>query len=347
MNNSAQKALLTLGFVGALFAGLIAVDPVITPSRPEFAQNDQPVCQFKGFGKPYMIYYNPAVNELDIIVFGVQDPKTQKLSGFKTSKDLANLVPIRYTIRYVDGCVKIDTIYDGWRETYVGKFIEGGLQSLALMPKRKHPGNPFIEIMLKEQTPSKIVVEDATALSYLVKHLQTAINKEQISATRKPLMLIEFKKINQTINEEALKFLTTYWTLVDAKDQEVVNFFKNTQQAINVARQDTATAKTILDSNGEAFMRLIEDECLEFKANDIMVKTLKWLIIYITITQLKDGVTGFMKGHAYGQEIKGKLDQAWNKTSEAGHNAWNQTGEAMNQLVEYLQKMFNKDNQHA
>ncbi len=305
MENSTQKALLALGFIGTLFSGLIAAKESKKDAaslRPEYTQIDQSTCQFKSFGKPMMIHYNPAINELDVIVFGCLDSETNEIRQASKSKDLENLIPIRFTAKNVDTNVQIDRIYNGWRETYVGKFLEGTLQNLTLLPVRKHPGNPFIEIMLKEKTPSKIVLEDTEALGYLVKHLQKAITKEGIEASEtKPLMLIVFKKTNQIISDEDLNFLATYWEIVDQKDQNALKFFGNTQREINTAREDTTSAKNILDSNGEAFMRLLEKETYDFKGKDLALQIGFTMLTWATIELVKPKAKEFIQKYVWGK----------------------------------------------
>jgi hypothetical protein len=288
----AKKIIFTAGLTSMIVSGLIADAELITdvtkavrtPKHKEYTQIDQPVCHFKAFGKPWMLINHPEVGELDMYIFGWYDQKANEVKQVKTSADLEFLRPIRLTAKFVDNNVQIDRIYEGWRESYVGQIFSGTLELLKILPKYKPEGNPFINAMLKEQIPSKIVMEDAEALSYFVKHLKKALSEEAIATTSiKPLLFVEFKKPKQVIKQEDLDFLTTYWEMIDPQDQEAKLFFKTTQRSIDVARADTANAKPILESYGEMFMRLVEKEAFDFKGKDLMANATAAFMLTATI----------------------------------------------------------------
>jgi hypothetical protein len=284
MKNSMQRFVLVAGMISLIFSTVstdLFADGTI---RKEYTQIDQPVCHFKAFGNPWMINYNPAVNEIDFIYFGWHDDVTGEVKQIKKSSELEFLVPMRFTMKFTDNNVQLDYIYNGWRESCVARFAAKTLENLHLLPKRQHQGNPLIDVMLKAQTPTKIVLADAEALSYLVRHLQKAIVKEGISPlAQKPLLLIKFQKNNQIPLPEDVQFLTTYWEMIDQYDQDAKNFFEKTQVAINDARRDTGSAKNIGESFGEMLMRLLEKDAYGFHGKDLMANAATTLLLTATV----------------------------------------------------------------
>src|SRR3972149_7936657 len=111
MNLVKRFQLLNVALVAAFsVSGLAAAT-----ERPEFKKVDQPFVFFKalkGAKYPYMIKYQPAANELDMVLCGaLNEQGAPKLA--KAAQDLETLIPLRNTMKFADSGTQMDKKYEG------------------------------------------------------------------------------------------------------------------------------------------------------------------------------------------------------------------------------------------
>lgn len=324
MKSFIKKTSLAIACFNVLAISVTAQTTTPATPRAEYAMLNQPICQFKAYGKPYMLTYKPASNKFEVIVFGTQDQSSQSIKNVQNADDYEFLTPIRYTLKFVDNNIQIDKIYEGWRESYIGKGLEKSLKLLGMLPKNTYKGNPFVKNMLKNKIPTQLAFENTETLSAFIRHLKHAVLAENITPanTDKPLLLIQFEEPNQIISQDDVLFLTTYWELVNPQDTLAVKFFNTMQDKINDARSTTSGAKTVGQSGTEIVFGAIEKDTNDFKGKENMAAITKTVIVAATILPLqqmfKAWTTGIEKNNTtkISNEIKTAYDDLKTQITE-------------------------------
>lgn len=262
-------------------------------NRKEFATTDQKIGYFRGFGKPWMTVFKPAQGQLSMVTFGKINTETGSIEQFKNyGTEFETLIPIRFTIKFVETpvSVQIDKIYAGWRESYIGRALETIFKSIKFLPDLKYQGTPFVD-EYQECMPMKWVFNDMQDFVGFKTYLKKKFEEKNVQPlAEKPLLLIEFDKINQTFEKDDLSFLTTYYELLDATDPIVKKFFDTKQETVDEARDNTKDAKVILDSYGEMFMRTIEGAAWDFKGKEMIIYGTAAVALALTVDLVKDYV---------------------------------------------------------
>lgn len=306
LSNLASKMSLTLVFVGfslnyaAAQAELLYTD---VTKRKEFTTIDQRNAKFVSIGKPFMVKHKPALDEIDLVFCGWYDEKNNDVNPYKKSIDLENMVPTRFTAKFVDTNVKIDRVYQGFRESFTEQLIEGMLRALQLYPHLAYEGTLLVDEYI-EAIPMKWVLNDINDFKALKNYLIKKFTENHVQISQeKPLLLIDFVKKEQAFDEEDIAFLNTYYATLNPNDNQAKAFFKDLKSAQNIAREDTKDAKSILESPGEMLIRIAEDKFGSLKTKDIIIKTIAFgsvcfigaqLIALIT-DPLKDGIHEILK----------------------------------------------------
>lgn len=277
MSNVISKVCFAVLFVGFTLSNVAAkaeLSYTDVTQRKEFTAVDQRNAKFVTIGKPFMVKHKPALDELDIVFCGWYDEKHNDVYPCKKSIDLEKMVPTRFTAKFVDTNVKIDRVYQGFRESFTEQLLEGLLRAVKLYPNLSYDGTLLVDEYI-EALPMKWVlnnINDFRALkAYLTKKF--AEKNVQISQT-KPLLLIDFVEKGQEFNEDDINFLNTYYASLNPNDNDAKAFFKDLKSLQNIAREDTKDAKVILESTGDMLIRLAEDKFGSLKTKDIIVKSI-------------------------------------------------------------------------
>jgi len=268
MNNT-MKVMLAFSFaVTAAVVGLNAQPAVYE----EFKRVDQPFMFFKTFGKcPYSIHYDPAVNQLNYTFLGCIDEKTNYVVLPKQGNQLATMTPVRYTQKFVDANVQVDRKFEGYRETRLGRVIEGGLQIAGVIPEHQYEGN-FMVDEYKLGIPMKWVLRDADDLKGLRVYLTQKFAEENLVPAKKPLLLLEIAKNADALDASDIQFLNTYFVVLNPQDENVKAFFTECQSTLLDVADISKDAKYVLDGYGDMVLRDLEKENNEFKGKEFLAK---------------------------------------------------------------------------
>lgn len=242
---------------------------------------DTPLFVFKTTAKdPYAMEYRSGSSILSMITFGYCPKGGYRVERVTNpSEQLTSLIPIRSTILFEDGPVKIDVKYLGWRESVIARGYENVLEALSLINEKPYKGFPFADQYL-ENIPMKWVFNNSkelsalcTYLASLFDHLQVAVNND-----KKPVLMIDIEGKKNTIAQEDLLFLNRYFTLADKSNPDVKEFFESKQRLILEAVLKMKDAKQVKMSATDMILNVIEGEYKEFKMKDLI-----WPFIGATI----------------------------------------------------------------
>jgi len=295
-----MKSVLAYSFaVVTTFVGLSAQDDlqrsfaIVLPDtdREEFKKVDQSFMFFKTFGKcPYAMHYDPAINQLSYTFLGCLDTKTENIVLPRKGAQLATLIPVRFTQKFLDANVQIDRKYSGYRETFIGKSLEGGLKALGVMSDHQFEGS-FMINEYKNAVPMKWVLRDMTDLKGLITYLKAKFTEENIVPTKKPLLLLEIVNNTNALDAADLEFLNTYFEILDPLDSNVKAFFSACQDTLNDAMDVSKDAKYVLESFSEMVLRDIEKGDQEFKGKELAVKMVVLVAAAFTTALIVDVLT--------------------------------------------------------
>ncbi len=292
MKTIAKNILFAIGIAGTVITGTVLAD---NESESVFSNIDQKVGFFKTTGRPWMIKYNPSVNTLTIINCGSIDHEDKDVKQVEKPADLENLTATRCITKFVDTNLQIARVYQGFRETYLEQLVEGLLKLTTLYPNRKYEGTLLVD-EYREGIPMKWVFTNIDEFRAIKKYLLKAFEKFDIEPqAQKPLLYIQFDRINQEFSDDDLAFLNTYYEVLNSKNPAAKVFFNDAQQAINDARSSTDSAKNILESSGEKLMRWAEETKYGIKEKDIMLKVMFYVGLPMLTAYIYDKIKNELK----------------------------------------------------
>ena len=261
---------------------LEAMDVEASDFFPELQKLDQPFCYFKTTSKdPYMIKYNPASNQVQMITCGTQLPKCSARHTTK-AEDLKNLAVLRSQIILSDANVQIDTKHEGYREQFVGRVAESLLISLGLLSDKPYSGRFMVDEYLSGM-PMKWVLNSDKELTNLLQYLTSRLAElPEDASSKKPLLAIQLVKTGEQISMVNKALLDVLFVVVDQDDaaikpyyDEIRAFYQKSQSALNDALskygKDTPVVK---QSFGEMMFGAIEKQTKEFKIKDVIAAAL-------------------------------------------------------------------------
>lgn len=283
-----KKVGVTVLYVGILVSGLVGADEqnkiryANITKRKEFIFADQAFGQFRvSSGKPLLIKFDPTEMKLDVITCKLG--KTQEQGN---NFEAAALDVLRFTHLDVNTNKKEDYVCAGCRETVLEKCLEGFLKTIHLDPLSTYEGTLLID-EYRECLPMKWTFKNIEAFHQVKDYLQqkfAAFAIDPQAGDQKPLLLLSIKQGLQALETSDIEFLTKYYSLVDPEDEATKLFFKDFQEAINEAFNDTRDAKDIKESIGKQIMRLTEKQIGgSLKIRDIV------LVAIVTLTVKKIG----------------------------------------------------------
>lgn len=251
----------------AAFAMALRADDV----RPELVTTDQPFVIFKaikGAKHPLMFKCFPGVNELDVVYFGTQKKSGVKL--FKTAKDLENISPLRFSMKFADNTpVQIDKKYPGCREAYLGSGLENLFKLAGLYPCDGYKGIALVD-EYNAGLPMKWVVSSVEYFKAIKKYVLKGFAAANVVAPEvKPLLLLEIVDTKNSLDASDYEFLNTYFELADTTDPVVKKFFEGASKTVGSISDKTKEALNVGTLAGEALLNAVEKTAKEFDAKKI------------------------------------------------------------------------------
>jgi hypothetical protein len=272
----------------------------------ELAKLDKPVFLFKTTAKdPYYIVHRPGSNVLEIVMFGYYpDKKGSHVYRVSKPAHIAELMPIRQTKLYIDGPVKIDEKFPGYREAYVARAFEDVLKAIKILPEHYYKGTPFVD-QYRESMASKWVFNNAAEFSAFRSYLQPEFETADILAKNlpKPVLILEVENMATPLSEDDYAFLNSYFTLCDLTNPVVKAFFINQQEQIIKAIAKIKDAKQVKEGFVDACFRQVESMTNEFKVKEMAVAAITAVVTAITIDIAKGYVRDF------GAHVKNKVHE--------------------------------------
>ncbi|MBM3886580.1 hypothetical protein FJ364_01505 [Candidatus Dependentiae bacterium] len=307
-----KKALSYYSFAMALLVSVVAAATTSLRAEAtsiekagiaELSKVDKPVFQFKTTSKdPYALVYRPGSNVLEILTFGYYPGKGAHVFHIsKPAVQLNRLMPIRMTKLYIDGLVKIDEKFPGYRESALGRALEEVLMATSVLPVHYYKGQPFVD-QYCEGMPFKLVFNNVAEISALRAYLQPLFEQHQllIKGYVKPALLIHIENAEKTIASGDYDFLKTYFTVCDPADEVVRAFFDKQQDPINQAIAKSKEYKQVKEAFADIIFRQIESAAIEFKVKEVGAAAVYMLLAGVTLDLAKDiarKMTGEAKKH--------------------------------------------------
>jgi len=260
---------LVLGLFGAVQAKTEAVEhrgiQAIFDGQTPYDQlktADQSFAFFKtveGGKYPWMTVCKPGLNEWDMFLLGRHDEEYNENCLVTASSHLENMVVLSSTITYVDGPIKIERKYQGYREPYAAQLLEKTLRLVGVMPSEHYKGTILVD-EYNQGLPMKWVLAKTSDLTGLRKYFE---KQGVVPADQKPLLLLQIANTKKSMSDVDQAFLNTYFTLLNPQDPAVRSFFADAQEYLSAAVSGGKDAKNICETMGENLFRKIIDEKVE------------------------------------------------------------------------------------
>lgn len=282
-------SIIALAFLGTPLFSLnteVAFQGVKQSSSLEALQLiDKPVFMFKTTAKdPYYMIYRPGSNVLDVVMFGYYPGKGRHVYRVNKSNDISKLMPIRQTTLFIDGPVKIDVKFPGYRESYIARASEEVFKTIGFLPEHYFKGVPFVDQYL-ENMPSKWVFSNVEHFAAFRSYVQPLFEASELLSKNlpKPLLVLEVESAAKQLSSDDYVFLNRYFTLCDLTNPDVKAFFANCQEPINKAIAQIKDAKQVKEGFADACFRHFESLIKEGKAKDIGAAVVGGVLTAITM----------------------------------------------------------------
>lgn len=264
---------------------------------------DMPVALFKTTAKdPYLMVYKPGASCLETIIFGWYKgtgTRVDRVSNAATQLEL--MMPIRQTLLFEDGPVKLDKKFIGWRESTIARGYEDIFKAIGVMADPYYKGNPLIDQYLAG-IPMKWVFNTAAEISSLRRYLQPRFDEAGVAGKgeKKPVLIIEFDGQDTEISIEDQAFINKYFSPCSLTDEAIKIFFNTHQGKIRDAIVNGKDAKQVGESFADMMFRQIESVTSEFKTKEMAVAivfgVLSGLLFEILHEQKKEIIKGAKDG---------------------------------------------------
>lgn len=260
---------------------------------------DTPVALFKTTAKdPYLMVYKPGASVLETIVFGWYKgtgTRVERVADATTQLEL--MLPIRQTLLFEDGPVKLDKKFVGWRESTIARGYEDIFKAIGVMADPYYKGNPLVDQYL-EGIPMKWVLNEATEISSLRKYLQPRFDEAGIAGKgeKKPVLIIEFDGQDREITKEDQEFINKYFSPCSLTDEAIKTFFTTHQSKIRDAIVNGKDAKQVGESFADMMFRQIESVTSEFKTKEMAVAIVFGLLSGLLFETLHEHKKEIIKG---------------------------------------------------
>lgn len=271
---------------------------------------DTPVALFKTTAKdPYLMIYKPGASVLESIVFGWykgEGTRVDRVSDATTQLEL--MVPIRQTLLFEDGPVKLDKKFVGWRESAIARGYEDIFKALHIMADPYYKGTPLLDQYL-EGIAMKWVLNEGAEITSLRKYLQPLFDQAGVTGKgeKKPILIIEFDGQNTEITDEDQAFINKYFCPCSLTDDAIKTFFTNHQGKIRDAIVNCKDAKQVGEGFIDMMFRQAESITSEFKTKEMSVAIIFGLLTAITLDVIHDyrkDIVGHAKKHAHEHVVK-------------------------------------------
>lgn len=276
-------------------AGNVPCHP--TNNRSQLITTDQPFVIFKaikGAKNPIMFKCHPGINELDVMYFGTQKKSGPKL--VKDAKDLANLVPLRFSMKFADNtAVQIDKKYEGFRESYIGSGLEKLFKCLGIYPTAGYKGIALVD-EYKVGLPMKFVLSNVEQFKALKQYLLKGFDAANVVvAENKPLLLLEIVDTTTKLDASDVVFLNHYYDVLDARDPAVKTFFNEASEFLGDVARETKDAKNVGELIGEMILNDASNKAKDFdgkKIRDLMITSALAAVFGCIFKQMNDRKQG-------------------------------------------------------
>ncbi|MCA9508612.1 MAG: hypothetical protein KC505_09340 [Myxococcales bacterium] len=285
----------------------------------------KPFAVFKSVGAkyPYMLRFDPAQNTFTSVMCGALDDESPRLS--KKAEDLENIVPIRITVKALDAGIQIDRIYQGYRESYIGCFLEAMLTTCGILPHETYPGTFIIDEM-QDGVAMKWVFQNLQEFKAFKAYVEKKVAQGNLTFSSKPHLLVEILKGGIAgLDASDHAFLNQHFTLVDPADDAIMDFYNRAAAIMTDITTCGVDFGNAAENFGLKFMRLIEKDCSGFKVPDMLADGAKLAFTALTTAIL---VKLFMDYIA-----KPAQDGAANAVGRAGNAIKERILPAQNQAV--------------
>lgn len=246
----------------------------------------KPFAVFKSVGAkyPYLLRFDPAPNTFTSVMCGTLDAETgARLS--KRAEDLENLVAIRRTIKALDAGIQIDRIYQGYRESYIGCFLEAVLTTCGVLPQEEYPGTLLIDEM-RDGVTMKWVMQNIQEFKAIKAYVEKKIAQDNLTFSTKPHLLVEILKGGINLDESDYAFLNKYFTLVDPADEATMDFYNRATAIMTDITTCGVDFGNAAENFGIKFMRLIEKDNAGFKVQEWLADGAKYTFVVLTTAVL-------------------------------------------------------------
>lgn len=256
---------------------------------------DRPFYFFKTLGKyPYMLKYHKGTNTLSLVMFASQDPETGAFIHIKGKAPLMELlVPVRLTDIFIDGNVKIDRKFAGYREP-IGETLANGLRFIDFLPEHTYQGVPFVD-EYKAQQPAKWVFGNTREYQAFMKYFKASFTGNNVQPlAEKPVLLIEIADREMDIRELDLSFVAQYYRIVSVGDNVAKAFYSECQKALFRAQDVLDNPRLTSQTAGEIIFGMLEKPMGEFKTKEFTAIVLGIIAGYLLIAPIKGKVNSYL-----------------------------------------------------
>ncbi|MFH1461847.1 MAG: hypothetical protein ABIF12_02795 [bacterium] len=216
---------------------------------------------------PYVSIYKPDINQIAITQLGYNDGKKNAPISNKAER-LENIVVLSEMTNDFSANIRVQKKYSGARESFIGENLANILFSGDI-----YKGKIIIDEYNKN-IPMFWVLNNAEELRGLTKYIMNNISLEtkntDLFSLEKPLLVV--KILNdpkfETLTQDDLNFLNTYFNIFSLNDIEVKTFFESAKETIISRGFDMANPRIKGESILESIFRQTEKQFGEWKTKD-------------------------------------------------------------------------------
>ena len=307
LNKYALAAALIISLCNTSTQAYVALSSDNTSRTPASAEAqalleviDTPVALFKTTAKdPYLMVYKPGASILETIVFGWYKGEGTRVDRVSdATKQLELMVPIRQTILFEDGPVKLEKKFVGWRESAIARGYEDVFKALGIMANPYYKGTPLLDQYL-EGIPMKWVLNEPAEITSLRKYLQPLFDQAGVAGKgeRKPILIIEFDGQDTEVKAEDQAFINKYFCPCSLTDDAIKTFFTTHQGKIRDAIVNGKDAKQVGEGFVDIMFRKVESVTQEFKTKEMAAAIVFGLISVHIFNKLEKHVDSLFDEH--------------------------------------------------
>lgn len=226
--------------------------------------------------------YQPDIDAYKAIKLGYHDEKTNKNDHITNSKQFENIVVLSQMTNTVSANIRVQKKYPGDRESKVGEAL-----SNVFFSKDAYNGKILID-EYNQNIPMFWVLNNVEELRSIAKYITK--NLPDVTNQANPLLVI--KILNdpkfETLTQEDVVFLNSYFNICSIQDPEIKKFFETANKSMIDRGYDMSSPRYKGESVLESVFRQTEKQFNEFKYKDWAMITGVFIFSTFLYNEVKD-----------------------------------------------------------